>query len=316
MPIAHVAALHGLDWATVRRAEDAALERWQQTRPPVRLRMVGVDEKYLGRRAKNRSEKFMTIVSNLETGEPLWIGPGRREETLATWLSSLSPEQKAEIVLFAKDMHHPFANAVRNDLGLAHAAIVHDPSHVVKRAGEAVDELRRSVLFRAGPELRALGRGKRWLFLRAWVRLSDFQRAELAALLRANNKLAHAYQVKEHLRDVLRAPSALDMEQGLRCILRRTMRKDNKPMRKLHDSLRSHFDAIVALGEHRPPTGRIEALNNNWETLVRGGRGYRDLPRMLNRLRFMVVNPLSTDDGLQRFLALGATPQYPVPRAA
>jgi len=316
MPIAHVAALHGLDWATVRRAEDTALERWQQTRPPVRLRMVGVDEKYLGRRAKNRPEKFVTIVSNLETGEPLWIGPGRRQETLATWLSSLSAEQKAEIVLFAMDMHEPFANAVRNDLGLAHTAIVHDPFHVVKRAGEAVDELRRRVLFRAGPELRALGRGKRWLFLRAWVRLSESQRAELAALLRANNKLAHAYQVKEHLRDVLRAPSALDMEQGLHCILRRTMRKDNKPMRKLHDSLRSHFDAIVALGEHRPPTGRIEALNNNWETLVRRGRGYRDLPRMLNRLRFMVVNPLSTDDGLQRFLALGATPPYPVPRAA
>jgi hypothetical protein len=40
-----VALLHGLDWTTVRRAEQAALERWEQTRPPVRLRFVGVDEK-------------------------------------------------------------------------------------------------------------------------------------------------------------------------------------------------------------------------------------------------------------------------------
>jgi hypothetical protein len=29
-----------------------------------------------------------------------------------------------------------------------------------------------------------------------------------------------------------------------------------------------HREEIFALGEHHPPTGRIEALNNNWETLV------------------------------------------------
>lgn len=316
MPIAHVAALHGLDWSTVRRAEDAALARWEQTRPAVPLRMAGLDEKYLGRRGKNRVEKFVTIVSNLATGEPIWIGPGRREETVARFFSSLTREQKAELVLVAMDMHEPFANAVRRDPDLAHAAVVHDPFHIMKRAGQAVDELRREVLFRAGPELRALGRGKRWLCLRAWVRLNDHERAQLADLLRGNNTLAHGYQVKEHLRDVLKAPSGEEMAQGLRHILRRTARRDNVPMRKLHDSLLHHFDAIVALGEHRPPTGRIEALNNNWETLVRRGRGYRDLTRMLRRLRFMVVNPISTGGGLERFLALGVTPPYPVPMAA
>ncbi len=91
------------------------------------------------------------------------------------------------------------------------------------------------------PPLRALGRGKRWLFLRAWVRLDDAQRAELTTALRANGTLAHAYQLKEHLRDVLRADTGQDMAQGLLSILRRTARKANVPMRKLHESLRSHF---------------------------------------------------------------------------
>jgi transposase len=316
MPIMHVAALHGLDWSTVRRAEEAALVRWEQTRPPVQLRMLSVDEKYLGRRGKNRIEKFITIVGNLETGEPLWIGPGRRQETLASWLSTLTPEQKAGIVLFAMDMHEPFKSAIRADKDLAHVAIVHDPFHVMKRAGEAVDELRRSVLFRAGPELRALGRGKRWLVLRAWERLTDQQRTELQTLLRSNAKLAHAYQVKEELREVLKAPTWLDMIAGLDHVLRRTARRDNVPMRKLHDSLQRHFREIVALGKYHPPTGRTEALNNNWETLVRRGRGYRDLQAMLRRLRFMVVNPLRSGSGLQRFLALGVTPTFPVDLAA
>lgn len=308
MPISHVAALYGTDWATIRRAQDAAIERWERTRPLPELRQVGLDEKYLGRRSKLRTEKFVTIVSNLETGEPIWIGHGRSAETLTRWLSSLSAEQKARIKLFAVDMFEPYAAALRSDPQLSHAAIVHDPFHVMKRAGEAVDEVRRKVLFRGGPELRALGRGKRWLFLRAWVRLSDDQRQAIGQLLSSNRTLMHAYTVKEHLRDVLHAPTRTDMEQGLKSILNRTARRANVPMRKLHNSLRSHFDAIVALGEHHPPTGRIEALNNNWETLIRRGRGYRDLDGMVRRLRFMIVNPVRNRRGIERFLVIGATP--------
>lgn len=40
MPVMHVAVLHGLDWHTVRRAEGAALARWDATRPEVPLRHV------------------------------------------------------------------------------------------------------------------------------------------------------------------------------------------------------------------------------------------------------------------------------------
>jgi len=314
MPISHVAALNGVDWHTVRRAEDAALQRWERTRPDVALFCVGVDEKYLGRRGR-WPEKFVTIVSNLDSGEPIWIGFGRSEATLTSWLSTLSREEKAKIHTFAMDMHAPFANAVRADADLQHVAIVHDPFHVTKRAGEAVDEVRREVLFRAGPELRALGRGKRWLFLKASHRLADDEREALAALLRGNRRLMLAYTVKEHLRDVLREPTGELLAAGLRQILRRTARKQNVPMRKLHDTLLRHFSAIVALGQHRPPTGRIEALNNNWETLVRRGRGYRDLTRMLRRLRFMTAHPL-LQGGVKRFLALAATPLFPLRQAA
>jgi transposase len=212
------------------------------------------------------------------------------------------------IQLFAMDMFEAFANAVRNDPDLKHVAIVHDPFHVMKRAGEAVDEVRRQVLFRASPELRALGRGKRWLFLRAWIRLSDDQRAEIGGLLSANRTLMHAYTVKEQLRDVLRADTRAEMELGLNQVLRRTARRANTPMRKLHESLRNHFDAISALGEYHPPTGRIEALNNNWETLVRRGRGYRDLVSLMRLLRFMIVHPIRRGTDIERFLALGAVP--------
>ena len=304
MPVTHVAAKHGMAWTTVRRAEEQAILRWQATRPKTPLRMVGVDEKYLGRRHK-RDFKYVTIVSDLETGEPLWIGEGRSGDSLGEWLKARTPEEKKEVTLFAMDMHRAFWNAVDETPGYEHAAIVHDPFHVMKAANKALDELRRQVFFRAGTEMRAVGRGSRWLFLRAWEKTSTDEKAKLKSLLSQNRVLARAYQIKEELRGVLGARTRDDMELGLARILRRTARRDNKPLRTLHDTLNERGNELLALAEHRPPVGRVEALNNNWETLVRRARGYRNLDYLLLKLRFMTANPIRTNDGVRRFLALG-----------
>jgi transposase len=315
MPVMHVAALHGLSWLTVRRAEERAIARWEATRPAVPLRQVAVDEKWLGRRHK-LDYKFITLVSNLETGEPVWIGKGRHEDTFKRWLQSLSRGQKATIQLFAMDMHRAYWNAVDNTRGLEHAAIVHDPFHIMKLAGQMLDELRRQVFFRAGPELRAVGRGKRWLLLRAWECTTDGQKADIRTVLSHNRTLARGYQIKEELRAVLHAPDRAAMEIGLKRILRRTSLYDIEPLRRLHDTLNERWNEIVALAEHRPSIGRIEALNNNWETLVRRARGYRDYDYLLRKLRFMTANPIRDEDGIRRFLALGITPPMPRRKAA
>jgi transposase len=145
----------------------------------------------------------------------------------------------------------------------------------------------------------------RWLVLRSWDHSSEEQRSRLRLLFRLNGKLARAYQLVEELRAVLRAPDGKALYDGIWRILRRTERRDNVPMRKLHESFKSHLDEIVALGEHHPPTGRIEALNNNWETLVRRARGYRNHAYLLAKLRFTTANPVRSSDGIKRFLALG-----------
>ena len=304
MPLAHVAAKHGLSWHTVRRAEVCAITRWDATRPPEVLQQVGVDEKWLGRRHR-RPEKFVTIVSNLQTGTPVWIGYGRGEDTLAGWLGTLSTEQKAGVRLVAMDMHAPFRKAIEADPGLKHVVISHDPFHIMKRAGEALSELRRQTFFRAGPTMRAIGRGTRWLVLKAWEKTSEEERATLRRLFSCNGKLARAYQVVDELRCALRAPDVSAMGDGIWHVLCRIRRRDNTPMRKLHDSLCAHMDGILALAEYHPPTGRIEALNNNWETLVRRGRGYRDHQYLLAKLRFITANPVRSTNDVKRFIALG-----------
>jgi len=94
------------------------------------------------------------------------------------------------------------------------------------------------------------------------------------------------------------------MKRGLARILRRTQSRRVEPLRRLHESIRRHYDHIVALGEHRPAAGRIEALNNNWEFVVRRARGYRDYAYLLLKLRFATANPIRNERDVGRFLSL------------
>jgi len=67
--VRQVARQFGLAASTVRAIDQRYLQRWSATRRQARLEQMGVDEIYFGKRMK-----FITVVSNLETGEPLWFG--------------------------------------------------------------------------------------------------------------------------------------------------------------------------------------------------------------------------------------------------
>ncbi len=90
-PVRRVARQFGLAASTVRAIDLRYLQRWAQSRRRPALWQMGVDEIYLGKK-----QKFLTVVTNLETGEPLWFGRERKKETLDEFfeqhLSSVSTE--------------------------------------------------------------------------------------------------------------------------------------------------------------------------------------------------------------------------------
>jgi transposase len=67
----------GLAASTVRSIDLRYLERWAASRRKPVLVQMGVDEIHLGKK-----EKFITVVSNLDSAEPVWFGRERKKETL------------------------------------------------------------------------------------------------------------------------------------------------------------------------------------------------------------------------------------------
>ncbi len=121
----------------------------------------GVDEIFW------RKGKCLTVVSDLELGEPIWAGPERKKEILDRFFAEeLPPRRRRSVRAVCMDMWEPFILSVSEHL--PRAVIVFDKFHVMKYVNAAVDETRREEFFRQKGALRAVMRGKRWLFLTRW----------------------------------------------------------------------------------------------------------------------------------------------------
>jgi transposase len=196
-----VAKQFGLPQSTVRAIDLRYLERWSAQRRMPALRHMGFDEIFLG-----KSAKFVTVVSNLESGEPLWFGRERKKETLDEFFrTQLSARQRQRIEAACVDMWEPFRSSILQ--WSPQCAIVYDKFHIMQHANKAVDEVRRVEFFRNGARMRGVVKGKRWLLLTRWVHLNPDKRQQLNDLFALNRKVMKSYFLKESLERLWTSPA-------------------------------------------------------------------------------------------------------------
>src|SRR5260370_14744741 len=106
--VRQVARQFRLAASTVRAIDLRYLKRWSATRRKDRLEQMGVDEIYFGKQMK-----FITVVSNLETSEPLWFGQDRKQETLDEFFRiQLKESQRNRIAPACVHISRPFTNSI------------------------------------------------------------------------------------------------------------------------------------------------------------------------------------------------------------
>ena len=273
----------GLAARQVLRIDKRYLQRWAERRKKAPLRHVGVDEIHLGKK-----EKFLTVVSNLETGAPLWFGKERKEETLDEYFrAQLNKRQRGQIEAACVDMWEPFTKSILR--WLPRCKIVFDKFHVMQHANDAIDEVRRAEFFRKGIKMRELVKGKRWLLLRRWVNLDVKDKQLLNDLFRLNRKLLKAYLLKE-------SPDRLWTYTYEKAALRylnewidqlRWQRLE--PFQKLAQMLLRHQEGILNYCHVKVRFGVVEAINGNIRLLIHRGRGYRDTGYLLLKAQRMAA---------------------------
>jgi transposase len=267
--------------STVRAIDLRYLERWSRSRRRPALRQMGVDEIHLGKK-----QKFLTVVSNLETGEPLWFGQDRKEATLDEFFEKeLSTLQRGRITAACVDMWEPFTKSI---LKWAPACrIVFDKFHVMQHANDAVDEVRRAEYFRKGKQQRAVVKGKRWLLLSRWVNLTSPKKQMLNELFKLNRKMMKAYLLKESLDRLWTYRYEGAALRYLHSWIDQLRWQRLAPFEKLAEMLLRHQEGILNYCRVKVPFGVVEAVNGNIKALLRRGRGYRNLRYLLLKAQRM-----------------------------
>ncbi len=247
---------------------------------------IGVDEI-----SWRKHHKYLTLVSDHDTGKIVWGAPGKKAGTLDAFFTGALPEGGAKKVeAVSMDLGPAFAKSVR-----AHApqaVICFDPFHVVKLATDALDEVRRQVWQSArqlsDKQIAKTYKGARWALPKNPESLTDTQKATLAQLKREGGALVRAYELKESLRAVF----AGDMETGAvtdilvkwcswaqRCRIPQFV--------KAGKTIKKHLDGIKAAVERGLANGRHEGLNNKVRLIIRRAYGFHNAGNALAMIMFV-----------------------------
>lgn len=159
LPIKIVADRLGLDRKTVTKIDKFFLEEEYGKTNYDDLKILAVDEI-----AIKKGHKYMTVVLDYLSGRIVWMGKGRKKETLEEFFNGMTPEQKANIEAVAMDMWPAFITAVQENL--PNAKIVFDLFHVVASFNKVIDKVRLSEYSKASKQDKSVYKGTKYLLLK------------------------------------------------------------------------------------------------------------------------------------------------------
>jgi len=133
--VKNAATLLNLNWKSVHRIMERAVERGLACRELDSLQYAGIDEKSF-----RRGHSYVSILTDLTGHRVLEVVEGRTEEATDKLWENLTDKQKEQIEAVAVDRWPAFANSIETNV--PQAEIVHDRFHISKHLNEAVDKVR------------------------------------------------------------------------------------------------------------------------------------------------------------------------------
>lgn len=170
-----------------------------------------------------------------------------------------------------------------------HCQIIYDKFHIMQHANAAIDEVRRAEFFRKGGQGRSVVKGKRWLLLSRWVNLDTGKKRQLNQLFALNRRVMKAYLLKESLDRLWTYSYEGAMLRYLKSWIDQLRWQRLQPFEKLARTLLDHLDGILNYCRTKVPMGVVEAVNGNIKSLLRRGRGYKNLRYLLLKAQRMAA---------------------------
>jgi transposase len=264
----HVANLLCLEWKTIKNIHKAHLKKRPKQFSYRKLRYISIDEI-----AIRKGHVYMTIVTDLTTGQIIHAIKGRKEEVLSPFFRQLAKKAK-HLRGIAMDMSKGYIALAKKYLPAA--AIVFDRFHVTKVLTTMVDEVRKKEWKRHQMEGISIGKGERFLFLRNRENLSPLQGKGLDLLLEMNKSLMTAYVMKEQFRCFWECKTREEATRFLISWIVDANWCGIEEVRKAAQTILGHSYGLLNYFDHPIDNGKAEGINNKIKTMKRQSYGCRD----------------------------------------
>lgn len=261
----------GVSWDIVKDIQKRHLRQHYAQPKLQQVRQIAIDEICIG-----RGYRFLTLVLDLQSGAILFVGQGKKAESLRTFWRRLRAA-RANVEAVAIDMSPAYLSAVEENLPAA--TVVFDHFHIIKLMNEKLTALRRDLHREAVDKRRQqVLKGTRWLLLKAPDNLDPTkgEPQRLREALRLNESLAGAYYLKEDLRQIWQQPSKLAARFKLLDWYQQAMASGVRILQEFARLLLARQDGILAWYDYPISTGPLEGTNNKIKTMQRQHYGLRD----------------------------------------
>lgn len=262
------AGLLRLDWGSVHRIMERAVERGLERREVDSVPYVGMDEKSFG-----RGQSYISLLTDLTESRVLEVAEGRTEEAANELWTAIPKEQRCQVEAVAMDMWQAFMNSAATNV--SQAEIVHDRFHISKHLNEAVDKVRRQehkALKKEGDE-RLTGSKQLWLFNPE--NLTEDRWIEFEALKDQELKTSRAWAIKEQFRWFWEYTYPRNARKFFANWYAWAVRSRLKPISDVAKMLKRHLDDIVTYFRHYITNATSEGFNSRIQSIKSQARGFR-----------------------------------------
>ena len=235
------------------------------------LTTVGVDEV-----SYCKGRKFATLVYDLDRSRVVWVGQGKGRETIDRFFNEcLSAAQKARITWASCDMSPAYTEAIKHHC--PNATLVIDRFHVVKALNEAVDEVRKEQWRALDAEGRKAIKGLRWLLGMHSTNRTKGHTRFLNNLRNSNRRIHRAWVLKDEFEQFWNYTYRASAEKFLKRWMTAALRSRIPTLRKFVQTLRNHYDNIIAFIDRNLTNAVGEGLNRIVKIVKNRASGYRNL---------------------------------------
>ncbi len=270
LTVQDVATHLGLDWKTVKDIDKTFLEEEYGQTDYGNLTILAVDEI-----AVRKGHRYMTVVLDYLTGRVVWVGEGRRADTLMEFFEGMTDEQLEKLEAIAMDMWDPYIKAVETKA--PHVKIVFDLFHMVKEFNKVIDRVRIDEYKKASETDKRVIQGSKYLLLKNPENIKkDEEKEHLDRLLALNETISKVMILKDKLKLIWECEARKEAQRQIDewCALAESV--NHPSVDAFVRRIRRYDYGILNHCEYPIHTSILEGVNNKIKVIKRKAYGFLD----------------------------------------